>query len=195
MLWQHFLGNALLIFNLNGAMTKKLFLMILVLAISACAEILPKEHLIPKEQLVGTLQKHFPIHQQKGPFSITIDEPQLNLGSNQNRLGINGHFSARAAMLGVEGNLTISSKLKYNSAQRAIFLQEVSLDSLSLKHGNNIPEILRAEINHMMNDYAANNPVYVFKPDELKILGVELEVEDIAIVPEGIVLKLRGRHA
>jgi hypothetical protein len=42
--------------------------------------------------------------------------------------------------------------------------------------------------------YAANNPVYRFKPDELVVLGVKVEVWDIEIVAEGVLLKLRPMH-
>jgi hypothetical protein len=63
-----------------------------------------------------------------------------------------------------------------------------------LKQGNAIPAIVRTEINRMLNVYAENNPVYQFKPDELVVLGVKVEVDDIVVVPDGILLKLRTVH-
>lgn len=165
-----------------------------MLALSACAAIIPTEHLIPKDQLVSTMQKKFPLHREKSLFSITIDLPQLILKPGTNRIGMNGHFTARAAILEIAGDFAFSSTFQYNPEQRAVFLQGASLDSLHLKQGNNIPEILRSEINRMLNEYAANNPVYRFKPDELVVLGVKVEVEGIGVVPEGVLLKLRAMH-
>ena len=173
---------------------KKYFLFIVVLALSACAAIIPNEHLIPKDQIVSTMQKHFPLHRDKGIFSITVDVPQLNLNAGQNRIGMTAHFSAHAAVLEIEGDFTFSSQLKYNPEQRAVYLQGVSLDSLSLRHGKGIPEIVRTEVNNMLNEYAANNPVYQFRPGELVVLGVKVEVADIGVVPDGVLLKLRTMH-
>jgi len=157
----------------------------------ACAVIIPKEHLIPKDQLVSSMQRQFPLHREKGIFSITIDAPALKLIPDQNRLGMTGHFSAHAAVLEIDGNFTVSGQLKYNPDQRAVYMKKASLDSLNLKHGVTIPEIIRTEVNRMLNDYAANNPVYRFKSDELVVLGVKVDVEDIGVMPEGVLLKLR----
>jgi hypothetical protein len=173
---------------------KKLFVLIFVLVLCACAAIIPKEHLIPNDQLTSTMEKHFPLLREKGLIKVTIDEPELKLKPNQNRLGMNGHFTAHASVLEVEGNFTLSGRLQYNPKQRAVYLQDASLDSLHLKQGISIPEMLRTEINRMLNEYAANNPVYRFKPDELVVLGVKVEVWDIEIVAEGVLLKLRPMH-
>jgi hypothetical protein len=171
-----------------------IIVVIFVLVISACAAIIPTEHLITKDQLTSTMQKHFPLHRERGMFSITLDVPQLNLDTSLNRIGMAGHFSAHAAILKFEGDFTFSSQLKYDPETRAVFLNGVNLDSLNLNHGNAIPAIVRTEINRMLNEYAANNPAYRFKPDELVVLGVKVAVEDIGVVPGGVLLKLRTVH-
>jgi hypothetical protein len=102
-----------------------------------------------------------------------------------------GLFSIHAAVLEIARDLTIASQLKYVSESRAVYLDRVILDSLNLKHGITISEIVRTEINRMLNDYAANNPVYRFKSDELVALGVKVEVEGIGVVPDGVLLNLR----
>jgi hypothetical protein len=172
----------------------KLSVVVFVLVLSACAVIIPKEHLISKDQLTKTMQKQFPLHREKGVFSISIDEPQLNLKSGQNRLGMASHFTVHATMLEIEGDFAFSSKLHYDRDQRAVFLQGVSLDSFYLKQGKNIPEIFRSEIGKILNEYAAKNPVYRFKTDELVMFGVKVEVVDITVVPNGILLELRTLH-
>jgi hypothetical protein len=172
---------------------KKLFVVIIALVLSACASLIPREHLIPKDQLVSTMKKQFPLHRGKGLFSITIDEPQLNLNPSQNRLGLSGHFTAHASLLEIDGNFTFSGKPQYHPEQRAVYFHGMSLDLLQINQGG-MPELLRTEISHILNDYAASNPVYRLKPDELVVLGVKVEVEDIGVVSEGVLLKLRAMH-
>ncbi len=159
-------------------------------ALSACAALIPKQHLIPKEQLDGTMQKQFPLQWEKGPLRITLEAPQLTLNPAQNRLAVNTHFTAHAAMIDIDGDFLSSSALRYDSKQRAVFLQGVSLDAMKLKHGNGFAEMLRPEIGRMLNSYAASHPVYRFKPDELVVLGVKVDVGAIGVVPEGLVLSL-----
>lgn len=172
---------------------KRLLLVCFVLALSACAAIIPKEHLIPKDQLVSTTQKQFPLHWEKagGLLSITINQPQLTLISSQNRISLNGRFIAHAPLIDIDGDFVSSSSLRYDPKQRAIFLQGASLDTLHFKQGNKLGEMLRSEISRILSNYAADHPIYRFKPEELVVLGVKVDVDGIGVVPEGVMLNLR----
>jgi len=178
---------------MNGKF-KNIIVVIIVLVFSACAQIVPTEYLITKDQLTNSMQKQFPLHRESGLFSITVDSPQLNLNPGQNRFGMTGHFSAHAAIFEIEGDFAFSSQLKYDSTQRAVYLDRVSLDSLHLEHSNSAPEIVRAEVNRMLNEFAANTPLFQLKPDEMVVLGVKVDVDKISVVPEGILLKLHIMH-
>lgn len=171
---------------------KHLLPVIVSLVLISCAAILPKEHLIPKAQLVETMQKQFPLHWDKGVLNITVAQPQLNLLPGQNRISMNGHFLAHAALVDIEGDFTGSSKLRYDPAQRAVYLQATNLDALTLKRGNNFAEMLRPQISRLLNDYAAGHPVYRFKPDELVVLGMKVDVGDIGVVADGVMLQLHA---
>ena len=94
-------------------------------------------------------------------------------------------------MVDIEGDFTASSQLRYDPAQRAVFLQAASLDALNLRKGNNFAEMLRPYISRILNDYAAKHPLYRFKPDELVVLGVKVEVDGIVVTADGVMLKLR----
>ena len=173
---------------------EKIIIVLIVLVFGACSAIVPTEYLITKDQLTNSMQKQFPLHRESGLFSITVDAPQLNLNPGQNRFGMTGHFSAHAAIFEIEGDFAFSSQLKYVPEQRTVYLDGVSLDSLHLKHSNSAPEIVKAEVNRMLNEFATNTPLYQFKPDELVVLGVKVDVDKISVVPDGILLKLRIMH-
>lgn len=144
------------------------------------------------------MQKQFPLHWEKagGLLGITISQPQLTLNPAQNRLGISGRFVAHAAMIDIDGDFASSSSLQYDAKQRAVFLQGANLDSLRLEQrGNRFTEMLRSEISRILKDYASSHPVYRFKPDELTVLGVQVDVGGVAVVPEGIMLSLHAMQA
>ena len=174
----------------------RLLLLVSALVLSACATIIPKEHLIPKDQLVGTLQKQFPLQWDKaaGLLGIAIDQPQLTMVPEQNRVRLHGRFLAHVPLLAIEGTFDCSSALRYDTKLRAIFLQGVTLEALQLKQGKNLAATLRSEISRMLNSYAADHPLYRFKPDELVVLGVDIDVDGIVVTPDGIVLKLRAKQ-
>jgi hypothetical protein len=181
----------------NPLFIKNILNLILLAAITcilaSCATFIPREYLIPKDRMVEELQKHSPLHREKGTgvFSITVTAPRLSLIPEQNRVGIDSEFSAKASKLGFEGHFQFTSGLRYDAEQRAVFLKEARIDSLQTKNGNDLPEAVRSLINRMLSDSRMKNPVYRFRPSELVVLGTEIEVEAIEVVSDGILLKLR----
>ena len=169
-------------------------LKLLLLAASACilTACIPKTYHIPKEQLDDALQKHFPLQRENGPLSVTIAAPRLSLISEENRVGIDSGFSAKAAKLEFEGQFQFTSGLRYDPEQRAMFLKEARIDSLQTKNGKALPDVVRSLINRMVADAILKYPVYRFRPSELVVLGTEIEVEAIEVVTDGILLKLRA---
>lgn len=176
-------------------MYKSLLLIVFALLLSSCASLIPSEHLIPQQQLAETVQKQFPLRWDKGGglLSITIEVPTLTLISARNRLGLGGRFTAHVPLIDIEGDFACSGGLQYNPGQRAVYLRDISLDAFHLKQGRNLADVLRAEISRLMNSYAASHPVYRFKPDELEVLGVKVDVDGMGVVPEGVMLKLRTK--
>lgn len=167
------------------------FIMILL---SSCSAIIPKEHLIPKEKLVVSLQKQFPLHREKGngQFSITLDIPKLSLMPEQKRVVIDDEFTAKALMVDIEGKLKFSSELRYDHGLKAIFLKEARLDYLQFRQINAFSEVVRSLINRMFKESIEKDPLYKFKPDELTFIGEKIDITSIEIVPEGIMLKIHA---
>jgi hypothetical protein len=173
---------------------QRIIVAVFVLMLTSCAAIIPKEHLIPREQLVSTMEKQFPLNWDKGGglLRITLDAPKPVLLPAQNRIAMNIHFLAHAALVDIEGDFTGSSQLRYDPAQRAVFLQAASLDALHLQQGNKFSDMLRPQLSRLLGDYAAKHPLYRFKPDELVVLGVKVDVAGIAVTADGVMLQLRA---
>lgn len=176
---------------------KKGALWLIALAVTACASLIPSEHLIKQEKLTATLQKSFPLHKDmaNGLFSVTLNTPELNLLTTQNRIGLAADFSAHAFLAGeITGHFVFTGALQYDANQRAIFLQNASLDALQIEHESAYAEMLRPILNRALNEYLRENPLYRFQPDELRYAGVEIEITDVIVVAEGISLKLHPKQ-
>jgi hypothetical protein len=172
---------------------QKILLLITVLALSACASFVPKEHVVPKEKLSSALQSKFPLRYDGGGLlSVAIDSPQLSMLPEQNRVSVQAHYIANAAMLELRGDFVFSSRFSYDPESQAIFLNEVHVDS-SLSGGNFFEANLINFLNMNLNEFVNKNPVYVFRPEELVVLGVKMDVSVIEVVNEGILLRLRKR--
>ncbi|MFA6015482.1 MAG: DUF1439 domain-containing protein [Gallionellaceae bacterium] len=172
---------------------QKLFLLLTLLVLSACAALVPKEHLIPKEKLVSLLNKKFPIQLEEagGLLSFKIDAPRLNFITEQNRISIKGHYTADATLLKIKGDFVFSSKLDYHKEKRAIFLSDARFESFH-PSGGYFADKLRSALNRKVSEFVSNNPLYVFRPDQLVILGVKMEVNKIEVVNDGILIKLNS---
>jgi len=172
--------------NLNNCL-----LLFVVLLLSACSSFVPKEHLIPKAKLVSSLEKKFPMRHEGagGLVTVVIHSPHVTLMPEQNRLSIKGLYTANATPLEIKGNFVFSSKLTYNKGKRAIFLSDARFDSFE-PSGGFLEQQLRSALNQQVEEFVSDSPVYTFKPDELVILGVKVDVEAIHVVNNGILLKL-----
>jgi hypothetical protein len=170
---------------------QKLLLPTILLVLTSCSVFVPREHLIPKEKLANALQKKFPIHYEDvgGLVSIMIDSPRLTLVPEQNRVSIKGRYTANATLFEIKGDFVFSSKLTFNKEKQAIFLNEARFDSFD-PSGGFFEQKLRSALNHQVSQFVSNNPIYTFKPDELAVMGIKVDVEAIDVTTDGILLKL-----
>ena len=162
----------------------------LVCMLTAC---IPEKYHIPKERLDDVLQKHLPFQFVKGPILVTtVGVPLLSLITEQNRVSVGTDFEVKASKLELEGHVIFSSSLRYDPEQRAIFFSEARIDSVQTRNGKVLPELARSLVDRLVSDSMTRKPIYRFRPSELVVLGTEIEVESIEVVPDGILLKLRA---
>jgi hypothetical protein len=175
---------------------QKIMLICLVLAIGACAALVPNKYLITKERLVVAVQKRFPLHKKNsnGLYNVALGIPQITLIPELNRVQFEGELSGSAIVFGLDGHYVFSSELQYDSGRHAIFLHEARFDSLQLVKGNDYEDVMLSLINQMVKESAKNDPVYSIKPDELVVFGEKVDVTGIEVIPEGILLKIKALH-
>lgn len=186
-----------LIASLSHALHRFAFVVVLLGALAACAALIPHQYLITQQTLQNKLQDSFPIQHElgNGMFRATLETPILELDVAHNRVAISSEFSAYTILSGpVHGTLKMSSALRFDAEQRAIFLHEPVFESLSFTQDAHYADLLRPAMNMMLVETLREHPLYRFQADELRYAGTDIDITSIDVVPAGISLKLSRKR-
>ncbi len=171
----------------------RLLLTVILLALAACATLVPHEYLVTHAKLEEKLERSFPIHRElgQGLFSTTIDVPELGFDAAQNRISLTSGFSVHSFLSNdMRGRFVMTFALRYDAIQHAIFLQDTRLESLKIEPDNTYAGVLRAALDRVLDAYLTENPLYRFRSDELHFAGTDIEITGIEVATDGIRLKL-----
>lgn len=173
-------------------------LLIITLLLGACASLLlPSEYVLTHEKMNDKLAQKFPISREAGQglarYKVTLDSPAFGFSAEQNRIAFAVHFSATTAMrVGLDGLVATSGSLRYDKDQRALYLQDVQINTLQVRQDIlGVMELLRPHLTRMLNDYMKDNPLHRFAPEELSYKGDEIEIETVDVVGNGIRFKFK----
>jgi len=160
--------------------------------------LLPHDYLITQQKLTEKLQDSFPLKHDlgNGLFSITVDMPILGFDTEHNRIAIRSEFSAYSILSGpLQGHLTMSSSLRFDADQRAIFLQEPQFDNLTIMQDDSFAKLLRPAMNMMLAEFLRSHALYRFQANELRFAGADIDITGIDVVKDGISIKLAPRKS
>lgn len=177
---------------------RKLLLLCTLGVLTACAALIPHDYLITQQKLTNKLQSSFPFKHDlgNGLFSVTVDMPTLGFDTEHNRVAIHSEFSAYSILSApLHGNLTMSSALRFDADQRAIFLKEPQFDNLTIMQDDSFAELLRPAMNLVLVEFLRTNALYRFEPHELRFAGTDIDITGIDVVTDGISVKLAPRKS
>lgn len=174
-----------------------LVLSLVTLLLSGCAGLKLDEYVVSPQQLNSQFDRMFPLNRDlaNGMFRTSLAAPQFGFVPGQGRLTLASGFSVSTVFgKGLNGKMAFSSGLRYDATQRALYLQELRIESLNIDRDTaNVAGQLLPLFNVMMTEYVRQNPLYRFGPDELKLGSLPAEVSDMSVVDGGIRLKLKPR--
>lgn len=172
-----------------------LLLLIPLILLSACATLVPKDYLVTQDKIDHAWSKSFPIQRSvgNGLFNAALETPDVTFLTAQNRIGLGTNFSVSSLLAGeVKGRIGLSGSLRYDAAQRALYLQDPNLESLVVNQGSaELGKALRPALNMMLNEYLRANPLYQFKQDEMRYAGNDIDITKISVVENGIRFDLK----
>ena len=152
-------------------------LAMLVAACSSLGGLLGNEVSFTPSQLQANLDKRFPRDYDKlgGLVTLSVLNPRLSIPQGSNRLRLD--FDVGFGALGSDsrtpsGHIAVASGLRYDAATRGLHLDQPTLESAEVPSlGGTLGGTGRELVNHWLQDYARDEPVYRFDDSLLERLG------------------------
>ncbi|AIY40993.1 putative transmembrane protein [Collimonas arenae] len=153
------------------------------------------EYTFTQQQLQTTMARKFPLRLRYAEvFNVDLKSPQLSLNSPQNRVVTLVNVSVVSPLLlptPLNGTITLSSRLKYDRAARAIRLDSPTVDTIDF---SSVPPQYKQQLNQIgavvaeqvLKDY----PIYTFTADELRLNGKTFEPGEITVQTDGIAVQI-----
>lgn len=156
------------------------------------------DYTFTRQELQQAVDKRFPATLRYAQVvSVQLTHPRLVLDDANNR--ITTQMDAQltnglAASPPVNGTLSLNSGLRYDRTQRAVLLdnptvQDVQVQGMAL-YKEQLNAIGAVVAQQLLKDY----PIYTFGPDELRFGGKEVEPGAIKVEPDGIRVEVKDRQ-
>jgi len=166
-----------------------------LLALASCASVVPRSHLVDKEELTRVILKQFPLQKEHGIFHLALSAPQVTLRPESNRVTFASDYEVKSILGGVlRGRFESSSDLRYDPTQHAVVLVRPELEHVDVEGQGKLPEPLKGLVNLTMAEFMKDYPLHSFPPGEPSFAGVELDITGITVEPDGVRLKLSPKQ-
>ena len=178
-----------------SALLRRLLILLASVLVSACASLFFSDHLISTDEIDATLQKRFPLYREKGNgiISVTLSAPSIRMLPGQNRIEFACDFAAASALGGVlKGHLQTTTGMRYDRTHRALFLQDAQLDAFEMNQTSTLSDAVKPIVNSLLNEFLKGYPIHRFEPNELRMAGVNLDIDSLRITDQGIRVKLKA---
>ncbi|MFT4267044.1 MAG: DUF1439 domain-containing protein [Xenophilus sp.] len=168
------------------------------LALPACAgfNFFTSEYTASRAELEAQVRRRFPLQRGHGGlFTVQLSDPRLGLEPAANRVALTMRMNIASPFLGpggVGGWLGISSALRYDPPALALRLDQpraerVALDGL---HGDDAARLQRIGA-AVAQEVLQDQPLHVFRPEELTVGRRTYAIGDITVQADGITVQLR----
>ena len=155
------------------------------------------EYTLSRQELQAALEQRFPATLRYAEVvTVQLSHPRLVLDEASNRLTT--HVDARLtnALLPsppVDGKLALNSGVRYDPGQRAVLLDNPTVQQVEVNGMAQYREQLNAigavVAQQLLKDY----PVYTFKPEELRFGGKEVEPGTITVGKDEVRVEVKHR--
>lgn len=170
---------------------KKISLIIIAfstIGLGACNTIapivpVPSEIPIHKHLLQTKLNQKMPIIKKIGLHEFTANSASIELNAEQQRVLIDLKAGINGVLMRPQiGSIKLSSRLAINTPKQQLLLKEVNVENI------NFPEVPSAillligkPIELMLEHYLEGYAAYELKPEDLKFLGIAMQIDSVKI--------------
>lgn len=152
------------------------------------------EYTFSKAELQRAVDQRFPTTLRYGELvSVQLSHPRLVLDGATNRVTTQMDAAVTNTILPsppVNGTMSLNSGVKYDATQRAVLLDNPTVQDVQVQGMSQYTQQLKAigavVAEQLLKDY----PLHTFKPEELRFNGREVQPGAITVTPDGISVKL-----
>jgi hypothetical protein len=165
------------------------------LALGGCANLVgPRDVPLPASKLQASLERRFPIDRTVlALFEVTLTRPRVQLQPEADRVRVSMDASMAPRFGGARWNgaLTLSGHLQLDNARHEVQLhdprvEEFYLDRLDSQAQRQLARVATVLLDQAVRDLA----VYQFRPDDLRVAGVQFEPTRIVTRADAVVVTL-----
>jgi hypothetical protein len=152
---------------------------ILPLAVLAgCASLTgPREVEVPLERLQRGLEQRFPLQQRVlGVVDLQLARPRVEILRDNDRLALSADVAVSSPLLRqpLQGSVVLSGRLLVDNVRHAVVLGDARIERFSSGGANeSMQGQLATAAGVIVERVVRDVPVYQFKPEELRYLGVQ----------------------
>lgn len=152
------------------------------------------EYTFTKAELQSAVDKRFPTTLRYGELvSVQLSRPRLVLDEATNRVTTQVDAAVTNTIIPsppVNGTMSLNSGVKYDTTQRAVLLDNPTVQDVQVQGMAQYTQQLNAigavVAEQLLKDY----PLHTFKPEELRFNGRDVQPGAITVKPDGISVKL-----
>ncbi|TWI69881.1 uncharacterized protein DUF1439 [Pseudoduganella lurida] len=162
--------------------------------LGGCASLTgPREVAVPLERLQRGLEQKFPLQQRAlGVFELQLARPQVTVLRDNDRLALAADVSITSPLLrqAVQGSVSLSGRLLVDNVRNAVVLGDAHIDRFTVGGADErLQGQLTAAANVVAEKLVRDMPVYHFRPDELRYLGVQYVPTTIRTTADGLAIR------
>lgn len=153
----------------------------------------PRDYDVPLAKLQRNIDQRFPVeHRALAVFDLRLLQPRLATLPND-RISLTALLSVSSPLMRQEytGTLSLSGRLNIDQSRNAVMLADSRLDDFTL---NGLDERTQHQVcgaaRVLANQLARDTPIYTWRPDELRVAGVQFIPTAIRTSPNGLSIHL-----
>jgi hypothetical protein len=162
--------------------------------LAGCASLTgPRNVDVPLERLQRGLEERFPLQQRAlGVFELQLSRPRLAILRDNDRLALDADVSVSSPLFrpSLQGRVALSGRLLVDNVRNAVVLSDARIDRFAMDSApagaqGQLASAASVVVDRIVRDV----PVYRFRPDELRYLGVQYVPTTIHTTRDGLVVR------
>ncbi len=151
--------------NIRSTIIRNIFIvMVLLFGLVSCNFLANKTIKVPKSMIQSKVEKKFPITKNYMLAKLTLSNPKVSF--KEERLYIEANYSSSLLTEGVRGRMYLSSGIRFDQENEAVYLADLSIDRITDENGKELADSNAADaIKALIVNYVEMNPVYKIKED------------------------------